>query len=504
MSNENKIIRTRFAPSPTGMVHIGSVRTALFNFLYSKKMGGVVVLRVEDTDQSRKVEGAVENMIKVMKTLGIIFDEGPTLTDSGELSEQGNFGPYTQSHRIEKYEKYAQQLLENKSAYYCFCSQERLDELRKEQIALKQPAMYDRHCKKFSAEEVEVKLAEFASEGKRPVVRQAIPEQGSTIVKDIVYGDITYEHSTIDDQVLLKSDGFPTYHLAVVVDDHEMEITHVIRGEEWLPSTPKHVLLYGAFGWQPTAFAHMPLILNPDKSKLSKRQGDVAAEEFLAKGYLPEALVNFVALLGWNPKTEQELFDMNGLIAEFELSKINKGGSVLDMNKLDWMNGMYIRAKSNEQLLELLTPYLIKQGIDTSSLPQEFLLKVVEIEKERLKNLSQITEETDFYFNEPSYEAEALVWKKADKEDAKAKLVAIAGWLETLGEADFDKAILETKTKQWITEQGFETGNVLWPLRVALTGLPKSPSPFEVAGCLVLNGGRETIISRIKKAIEIL
>ncbi len=504
MSTENRPIRTRFAPSPTGMVHIGSVRTALFNFLFAKKMNGVVVVRIEDTDQSRKVEGAVENMLAVMHKLGINFDEGPVVNSDGSLSEQGEFGPYVQSERLDKYKSYAQQLLDGKQAYYCFCTQERLDELRKEQMALKKPAMYDRHCKNLSAEEVAAKMAEFKSAGKNPVVRQAIPEEGTTVLNDLVYGEIKYDHSTIDDQVLLKSDGFPTYHLAVVVDDHEMQISHVIRGEEWLPSTPKHLLLYKAFGWEPTEYAHMPLILNPDKSKLSKRQGDVAAEEFLQKGYLPEALVNFVAFLGWNPKTEQEIFSMGELIAQFDLAKINNSGAVLDINKLDWMNGTYIRQMSSDALLDLVAPYLEQNGVQVSNYPREFLIAVIEIEKERLKTLTQITEDTGFYFQQPQYEAEALVWKKADRADADSKLEALAGFLQSLDESEFTKDILEEKVKSWITEQEFDTGNVLWPFRVALTGLPKSPSPFEVAGCLALNGGKAAVISRLNKAREIL
>lgn len=497
-----KQVRTRFAPSPTGFVHIGSVRTALFNYLFAKKMNGTLVLRVEDTDQSRKVDGAVENMVKVMKTLGINFDEGPILNEAGHLDEQGEFGPYTQSQRLSKYESYAQDLLAKGLAYYCFCSAERLDELRKEQMALKQPAMYDRHCRKLSSEEVQTKLAEFQAANHRPVVRQAIPEQGSTVVHDLVYGDITYEHATIDDQVLLKSDGFPTYHLAVVVDDHEMQISHVIRGEEWLPSTPKHVLLFQAFGWEPTLYAHMPLILNPDKSKLSKRQGDVAAEDFLQKGYLPEALVNFVALLGWNPKTEQEIFSMEELIAQFDLEKINKSGAVLDMAKLEWMNGMYIRSKADEEILQLTSPLLEGSGVKLSDFPQEFLLSVIKIEKERLKTLNQITEQTNFYFSQPEYDGSMLVWKKADSADAKAKLIAIKEFIATWPETDFEISSIEEKLKQWISDQGFDTGSVLWPLRVALSGLERSPSPFELIWVLSKSGGIGNITSRLDAAIS--
>lgn len=493
-------VRTRFAPSPTGFVHIGSLRTSLFAFLFARHNGGVNILRVEDTDQTRKTEGAVENMISVLGKMGVIFDEGVSLVDN-HLTEVGEFGPYTQSQRLDIYEQHAQQLLSDQKAYYCFCSAERLDELRKEQTALKQPPMYDRLCKKLSAEQIQSKLTEFQTQNKRPVIRQSIPESGQTLVHDLVYGEIKYDHSQLDDQVLIKSDGFPTYHMAVVVDDHLMQISHVIRGEEWIPSTPKHILLYQAFGWDVPAFAHLPLILNPDKSKLSKRQGDVAVEDFLKKGYLPEALVNFVALLGWNPKTEQEVFTMDELIAQFDLSKVNKAGAVFDIAKLDWMNSLYIRELTPEQLLELLSPYLEAKGLNLTDYPAEFLQSVITIEQGRLKNLSQINEQTDFYFKQPEYEAESLIWKKADAADAKAKLTAVKDFIESWDESEFKVATTEEKLKDWIAKQEFDTGAVLWPLRVSLSGLPKSPSPFELIECLSKNGGKAAILSRLETAI---
>ena len=282
-------VRVRFAPSPTGYVHIGSLRTALFSFLYARHNKGTNILRIEDTDQNRYVEGAVENLLRVMKHMGIEFDEGYYLDENNHVQERGDKGPYLQSKRLDLYQKYAEELIEKGSAYYCFCSEERLDEVRKEQMALKKPPMYDRLCRSLTKDQAAAKLEEFKAAGKRPVVRQAIPLEGSTTIHDLIYGEIAYEHKTLDDQVILKSDGFPTYHLAVVVDDHSMEVSHVIRGEEWIPSTPKHILLYQSFGWQAPQFAHLPLILNPDKSKLSKRQGDVAVEDFLKKGYLKDA-----------------------------------------------------------------------------------------------------------------------------------------------------------------------------------------------------------------------
>jgi nondiscriminating glutamyl-tRNA synthetase len=501
MNNTSQPIRTRFAPSPTGQVHIGSIRTALFSYLFAKHHGGVSVLRVEDTDQARKVEGAIENMITVMNKLGIEFDEGVVLQD-GVLTQVGEFGPYIQSQRLDIYQTKVQELIAQKKAYYCFCSPERLTKLRAEQLALKKPPMYDKLCRKLSNEEVKAKLMEFESAGIKPVVRQAIPEEGKTVVKDLVYGEITYDHQLLDDQILLKSDGFPTYHLAVVVDDHLMEISHVIRGEEWIPSTPKHILLFEAFGWQIPNFAHLPLILTPDKTKLSKRHGDVAVEDFLAKGYLPEVLLNFVVLLGWNPKTGQEIFTKEELIEQFDLEKINKSGAVFDIEKLNWMNGLYLRKLSNEELLQLVLPFLKQAGVNVANYPTEFLLAIVEIEKDRLKVLSEIVEHTSFYFSQPEYDAAILVWKKSDRADAKQKLSAVMQFLTTLSEADFRTTVIETKLKAWIAENGFDTGSVLWPLRVSLSGLERSPSPFELISALYKNGGLDNVISRIQTAIN--
>lgn len=504
MTDSNKQIRTRFAPSPTGFVHIGSVRTALFNFLYSRHFRGVTVLRVEDTDQSRLVDGAVENMLSVMKTLGVEFDEGPHLNDAGQLEERGDFGPYTQSARLDIYKEHIQTLLDNKNAYYCFCSSERLDELRKEQMALKQPAMYDRHCRNLSDADLSAKQEEFKTAGKNPVVRFAIPLEGETVVTDLVFGEMKYQNALLDDQVLIKSDGFPTYHFAVVVDDHLMQITHVIRGEEWIPSTPKHVLIYKAFGWEPTEFAHIPLILNPDKSKLSKRQGDVAAEDFLNKGYLPEALINFVAFLGWNPKTEQEIFTEDELIAQFELSKVNKSGAVLDMVKLDWMNSEYIKAKSNEELVATCKPYWEKQGIDVSKFNDEYLSAVVGLEKERVKKLSDIPDLTKYFFTEKvELEVEKLVWKKSTPEDTKHNLLLLQDLFRiTNDETMLSATKLEDTIKAFIVEHELENGSVLWPLRYALTGEEKSPGPFEVTATIFLGFGLEVVMNRLQNAID--
>ena len=503
-SNFNSKIRTRFAPSPTGFVHVGNFRTALFSFLFARHHNGTNILRVEDTDQTRLVGGAMENMISVLARMGVTFDEG-VLFEGDQLTEKGDRGPYTQSHRLDIYKKYSAELLALKKGYYCFCSAERLDELRKEQMALKKPAMYDRLCRGLSEEEIATKLAEFESEGKRPVIRQANPLDGKTVVHDLVYGDITYDNATLDDQVLIKSDGFPTYHFAVVIDDHLMEISHVIRGEEWLPSAPKHVLLYEAFGWVPPAFAHMPLILNPDKSKLSKRQGDVAVEDFLKKGYLPEALVNFVALLGWNPKTEQEIFSMDDLIAQFDLGKVNKSGAVFDVAKLDWMNGEYLRAKTGEELAKLAKPYWQEAGFDLAKFDDEYLEAIMALEKDRLKKLSEISERTKYFFAAPKLDAAKLVWKKSTPEATKQNLRLLQDLFriqpdEVMGEI----GELEKVVKAFIEEHEFDNGSILWPLRYAMTGEDRSPSPFEVTATIFRGWGREEIMNRLETGISLL
>lgn len=502
MADKNPKIRTRFAPSPTGMVHIGSLRTALFAFLFARHNSGTNVLRIEDTDQNRKMEGALENLLVVMKTLGIEFDEGFYLKADGTVGERGSFGPYLQSKRLDLYHKHAEELIQKKKAYYCFCSAQRLEDLRKEQAALKKPPMYDRHCRNLTDNEVKKQMEEFKAAGKNPVVRFAIPLEGQTVIHDLVYGDIIYDHKISDDQIIIKSDGFPTYHLAVVVDDHYMQITHVIRGEEWIPSTPKHLLIYQALGWQPTQFAHLPLIVNQDKTKLSKRQGDVAVEDFIRDGYLKEALINFVALLGWNPKTEQEIFSVDDLIKQFDLAKINKSSAVFDANKLDWVNSHYIRQMSIGELTERLIPYWRETKLVTDKLlsKKEYLSAIAELEKERLKKLSEIGERTKYFFEAPDYEAGLLVWKKSDKKKTKLALEGLTDLFKSLD--NFSKENLETEIKKFIQEKNYDNGSVLWPLRAALTGQEKSPGPFEVCATLALGPGKEEIIKRLETAIK--
>ncbi len=496
----NNKIRTRMAPSPTGFLHVGGLRTALFSYLFAKKNEGKFILRIEDTDRQRTVEGALENIVQSLSDFNIQADEGPYW--EGSVKVRGDFGPYLQSERLPIYAKHAQELINKKAAYYCFCTQQRLEELRKSQEAQKVPPKYDKHCLNLSAAEVESKLGEKQSY----VVRLNVPANEKIIFEDAVHGKIEISSNDVDDQVLLKSDGFPTYHLAVVVDDHLMEVSHVIRGDEWIPSTPKHIILYKAFGWEIPIFVHLPLLLSKSRKKLSKRDGDVAVKDFLAQGYLPEALLNFVALLGWNPKTEQEIFDLPELVASFELEKINKSGAVFDLEKLDWINGMYIRKISTEELLEKLRPYLIQAGFNLEKYSKDYLLKVVQIEKERLKKLSEIGDRVKYFFSEPVYEKELLVWRKADAQDAKIKLSQLMALFNTVEDIKLkDAKELEAFLKSYIAENKYDVGSVLWPLRVALSGLQASPGPFEIIEVFsLLENPKELIQKRLEYAIGLL
>ena len=494
-----KQICVRSAPSPTGFIHIGNLRTMLFTYLFARHNNGINILRIEDTDQNRLVEGAAEHLIKTLSDLGIEFDEGVIIKD-GKLSEKGDNGPYIQSKRLGLYEEHIKKLLSEGHAYYCFCTQERLDELRKEQSAMKLPPMYDKLCLKYSTEEVENKLASNTPH----VIRLKVPGSQTIQWDDIVFGNITFQSNVVDDQVLTKSDGFPTYHFAVVVDDHLMGITHVTRGEEWIPSTPKQILLYQMFGWEIPKFAHFPNIHNSNKTKLSKRHGDVSVEGFLKQGYLKEALINYIVMLGWNPKSTQEFFNMEGLIKEFDLSKINKAGAVFDPVKLDWMNSNYIRRTDPRTLCEMLLPFWEEAGYLPHNFDTEYLIEVAKLEQERLKKLSEIIETTAYFFNDPAYEPNLLVWKKSDTEKTLSILNSLLDFWRSTSILDLDVRQIEVKTINWIKSEGFDNGSVLWPLRVSLTGLDKSPGPFEVAKVLSIGLGKEAIFKRIEKAVRSL
>ncbi|MBI4128702.1 MAG: glutamate--tRNA ligase [Parcubacteria group bacterium] len=485
-------VRVRFAPSPTGFLHIGGLRTALYNFLYAKRHGGKFILRIEDTDQTRVVPGGLQNILNTLQWAGLTWDEGP----------------YIQSERFELYKKHAAHLVEKGSAYHCFCSSERLEEMRTQQMAAKQPPMYDGTCRELARDTRE----EMLQKGTAHVIRLKVPRDGETVIHDIIHGEVRFENKLIDDAVLIKSDGFPTYHLANVVDDHLMEITHVIRGDEWLPSTPKHVLLYAACGWHEPAFAHLPLLLNSDRSKLSKRTGDVAVEEYIAKGYLPEALINFVALLGWNPRADQEIYTVQELTDAFALERVNKAGAVVNFEKLRWLNSEYIRSIDLAALTELLVPWMKNAGLIEEVKPGQFvapglgegvsleyLRGVVSLARDRLALFGEIKELVEYFFvRAPAYDGSLLRWKKMTGDDVRARLTRTASLFTDLSEEEWTTEKLETAIKGAITAEKLGVGETLWPLRVALTGREASPGPFEVAAVL----GRARTLERITQATE--
>jgi len=476
--NSTTDIKVRFAPSPTGYLHVGGLRTALYNYLYAKKHDGKLVLRIEDTDQSRQVEGAVENLIDSLQWAGIEYDEGPELPEG----ERGNDGPYRQSGRLELYHQYTQQLLDNDYAYYCFCSEERLEKVRKQQQERNTRSMYDKHCRKLSKKERQSRL----EAGMPHVVRMKIPEEaGAVDFEDEVREEVSIPYENLDDQVLIKSDGFPTYHLANVVDDHLMGITHVIRGEEWLPSTPKHILLYQYFGWETPVFAHLPLLLNEDRSKLSKRQGDVAVGDYRDKGYLPEALTNFVAMLGWNPGDDQEILSIDEMIHKFTLDRINKSGAVFNLEKLQWMNGVYIRETETEKLVNIALPFLEKAGFDVSD--RHKMKLIIEAVKDNIRYLAELPELTEVFQPKPltiDEEAEPELAEMLHKESSKKVFAALADEFE-----QHDEPIAKDDFLSIMKNVQSETdvkGKELWmPVRIALTGEmhgPELPAVIEILG----------------------
>ncbi|MBI5654665.1 glutamate--tRNA ligase [Candidatus Uhrbacteria bacterium] len=489
-------VRVRFAPSPTGFLHIGGLRTALYNELLAKQKGGSFILRIEDTDQTRLVEGGIENIVRTMKLMGLEANEGIYLDNKGQVSERGEYGPYLQSRRKEKHAEYAEQMVVMGKAYHCFCSAERLEELRREQQASGRPTMYDGKCRAIPLEEAEKRIAE----GEKFVIRLKLPKQGKITAWDVIRDDITFDWSLIDDQVIIKSDGFPTYHLAATCDDHDMEISHVIRGEDWLPSLPKHLFIFESFGWTPPKYAHLPLLLNADHSKLSKRQNDVAVEDYLKKGYLPDAIINFVALLGWNPTGDREIYTHEELIAMFDLAKVNKAGAVFNLEKLDWLNEHYLRSMPNDAYLELVAPHVQDKTDDHGFLDRCLLLV-----RDRVTLPSQAVELTaDLLKEDLDYSTVNITWKTQPKEQAVERLSAVREMLATVKDTDFvaqgARTEFEMEIKKLITEKGWGNGDTLWPLRVALSGNEKSPSPFELLEVL----GKDRSLQRIDAAIDFL
>lgn len=480
-------IRTRYAPSPTGYLHVGGLRTALYNYLFAKQSGGKVILRVEDTDRTRLVEDAVPNFLDIFDWLGIEFDEGPVIG--------GEYGPYVQSERLAIYRERIQKLAEQRLAYPCFCSAERLQHMRDEQIKSGQPPMYDRVCRSLSADEAAQKIAA----GEPHVWRMAVPDNQLVEVKDLIRGDVSFESSTIDDQVLLKSDGFPTYHLANVIDDHMMRISHVIRGEEWLPSTPKHVLLYQFFGWDLPQFAHLPLLLNPDRSKMSKRSGDVAVEDYRRKGTLPAALINFVALLGWHPADDREIFSLTELVHEFSLERVNKAGAVFDTTKLGWMNAEYIKLETDEALTERIRELLPEQAVGELSERLQFAVATLRGGTQRYKDLAGRIVSEVLTFGEIGGEVES--WLKAP--EAGSFLAEFAASLSSIAESDWREpekleAAFKDAAKRVGTQCGMK-GKALWmTIRSALTGQPHGPELPKLVYIL----GRTAVLQRLQHSMQ--
>lgn len=485
--------RVRFAPSPTGYVHIGSLRTALYDFLYAKGKQGKYILRIEDTDRSRFVEGALENLIKSLEWAGVKHDEGVFL-ENGKIVQKGNYGPYIQSERLDLYKEYINKLLDKGLAYRCFCSKERLDKVREEQKKRGETPMYDKHCRGLSQEEIQKKL----DEGKDYVIRLKIPEDEDVKFKDLIRGDIAINSKEIDDQVLIKSDGFPTYHFAVVVDDHLMKISHVIRGEEWLTSTPKQVILYNYFGWEVPEFVHLPTVLNKDKKKLSKRQGDVSVSDFKDKGYLPEALVNYLALVGWSPKGNNEIFSMEELINEFSFENVSKTGGVFDVEKLNWVNSQYIKNYDNEKLYKLIKPFVVKEELlneEEYLNKKDWLIKIIDLVKEKISYLEEIDSHIQMFMGK-EVNADDEVKEVLSNDGVRELIHAFIKNLEAIEEVDeeFTKNIFKKLQK----ETGAKGKNLYMPLRGAVTGQLHGPD----MGKTFIILGKENIIDRLNYTLK--
>lgn len=488
-------VRVRFAPSPTGFVHIGSLRTALYNYLFAKRMGGEYILRVEDTDRTRIVDGAIENMLEAMAWAGVNHTEGVVLGENKEITQVGEYGPYIQSERLGIYKDYIQQLLDSGKAYYCFCSKERLDEVREKQKEAGETPKYDGNCRNLSKEEVEAKLAA----GEEYVIRLKLPENHVIKFTDLVRGETEFNTDELDDQVLIKTDGFPTYHFAVVIDDHLMKITHVIRGEEWISSTPKHVYLYEAFGWEAPTFVHLPNILNKEKKKLSKRHGDVAVEDFKKKGYLPEGLVNYVALVGWSPDDNQELFTMKELEEHFSIERVSKSGGVFDTDKLNWVNQHYIKDASDEYITDLAIPFLIEAGYITEEDAKnryDFVKDMVSVVKEKLQYVKEVTEHVNIFFGD-KVELETEECREFLKLEHIPTLINALE--EKIGAADeINEEAFKAMLKEIQKEHGIKGKNLFMGTRIILTGQMHGPDLPKAAAVI----GKDMCLNRIKYVKE--
>lgn len=479
-------IRTRYAPSPTGKMHVGNLRSALYEFLIAKHDGGSFMLRIEDTDQERFVEGATEIIYRTMAKTGLVHDEGP--------DKDGGYGPYVQSERMATgiYMKYAKELIEKGEAYYCFCDKERLATLKSEVVEGKEITIYDKHCLGLSKEEIDANLAA----GKPFVIRQNNPTEGTTTFHDELYGDITVNNSELDDMILIKSDGYPTYNFANVVDDHTMNITHVVRGNEYLSSSPKYVRLYDAFGWEVPVYVHLPLITDENHKKLSKRSGHSSFEDLIDQGFLTEAIVNYIALLGWSPEDNNEIFSLQELIEKFDYKRISKSPAVFDIVKLRWMNGEYLKAMNADKFYEMAEPYL------KNALTKDYdLKKIAGMVKTRIETFHDIAAQVDFFETLPEYNVEMYTHKKM-KTNTESSLEVLEEVLPILeAQDDYSNDALYAALVEYVEKKGCKNGYVMWPIRTAVSGKQMTPAgATEIMEIL----GKDESLARIRKGIELL
>lgn len=481
-------VRVRFAPSPTGYLHIGGARTALFNWLFARKMGGKLILRIEDTDIARLKEDSVSQILTSLKWLGINWDEGPEVG--------GDYGPYYQSERFDIYRKYCQQLVDEGKAYYCFCTSEELEAQREKQRQAKQPFRYARTCRELTPEEVKARIEAGASYS----VRLKIPAEGSVVVHDLIHGDVTFNMDQYDDFVIMKSNGIPTYNFAVVVDDHLMGMTHVMRAEEHLSNTPKQLLVYQAFGWEPPKFGHMSMILAPDRSKLSKRHGATSVEEFRSQGYVAEAIVNYLTLLGWGPGDEREIFSLQDTVELFELEQMSKKAAIYDTKKLTWMNGQYLSELPLEKILPEVKPFFVKDGyVDEAWFAENevYFAKLVDTVRVRVKTLQEIADASDYFFKDvESYD------EKGVAKHFKPETVALLEECIAAVEADnvYSLESTEAAYNKIAADNDLALGKVIHPTRLALTGRTVSPGMFDVMVLL----GKEKTLARLRKAVDFI
>ncbi|MFM1572320.1 glutamate--tRNA ligase [Helcococcus ovis] len=487
-------VRVRFAPSPTGYVHIGGLRTALYNYLFARHEKGKFILRIEDTDRTRYVEGALENLIEVLQWAGLDYDEGVFLDENRNIYEKGQYGPYIQSDRVKEgiYDKHIKKLIDEDKAYYCFCTADRLNNLREQQKADGKMPKYDGLCRGISKEEAQKRV----DAGEPHVVRLKLPANKDIQFNDAIKGHLSINTNDMDDQVLIKTDGFPTYHFAVVIDDHDMKITHVVRGDEWVSSTPKHVYLYEALGWEAPTYVHLPTVLGKDKKKLSKRNADVSVEDFKQKGYLRDALINYIALVGWSPETNQEILSHDELVKQFSFERVSRSGGVFDEDKLDWVNSHYIKELSDSELAAELKPYLVECGYISEDKSIEELEEIAATFKTSLNKFSEIVKQTDFIFadyqNGVFYDE---VKENINSEDAKKVLTTLKVIVENEG---MNEELAKSVMKRIQKETGIKGKSLFFPVRSALSGSEHGPEMVHIFMIL----GKEGILNRLNYVLE--